>query len=135
MTATNNDEKISELRTKNEKLCLVAQNYQVDPKHAKDYLAVTIIDKTRPDRIILEAMNKLKKATEKKEVAAYKLQKAREKKEQILAKKRQLKEEIAAKKDALFEMVNQAKDVQNRSLKLTRVIRSDKDSYLKMGAL
>ena len=78
VTATNNDEKISELRSKNEKLCLVAQNYQVDPKHAKDYLAVTIIDRTRPDRVTLEAMNKLKKATEKKHVAAYKLEKARE---------------------------------------------------------
>ena len=96
---------------------------------------MTIIDKTRPDRITLEAQSKLKKAIEKRDVAEYKLEKAREKKEQILAKKRQLKEEIAAKKDALFEMVSQAKDVQNRSLKLTKVIRSDRDSYLKMGVL
>ena len=58
----NNEEKLSDLKTKQEKLCIVAKNYNVDPKRAKDYLAVVIIDKARPDRVTVEAKSKLAKA-------------------------------------------------------------------------
>lgn len=61
-TTVNNEEKLSDLKTKHEKLGIVAKNYGIDPKHAKDYLAVIIIDKMRPDRVTMEARNKLHKA-------------------------------------------------------------------------
>lgn len=68
---------MSDLKSKHEKLCIVARNYSVDPKHAKDYTSVTIVDNMRPDRVMIESQNRLEKAEQKREVAEIKCDKAK----------------------------------------------------------
>lgn len=65
-TVTTNEEKLSDLQTKQEKLLIVASNYNVETNRLKDYVMVTKIDSFQPDRIQIEAENKLAKMQEKK---------------------------------------------------------------------
>ena len=61
MQAVSNEEKISDHQTKNEKLILVAQNYQIDTNRLKDYINATKVTKVVPDRVQAEAESKLVK--------------------------------------------------------------------------
>jgi hypothetical protein len=44
-------------------------------------------------------------------------------------------EELLYRKEGLYGIVQDSKEVQNKALKMTRIIRSDKEAYLKLGNL
>ena len=44
-------------------------------------------------------------------------------------------DETTRKKVNLFGIVQESREVQNKALKMTRIIRADKDAYLKLGQL
>jgi len=44
-------------------------------------------------------------------------------------------EELVHRKESLYGIVQDSKEVQNKALKMTRVIRADKEAYLKLGNL
>lgn len=77
----------------------------------KDCLAVTIIDKMRPDRVTMEARNKLEKAIQKCQLAEHKRNQAANKRLEFIEKKQRLQDEIAAKKEKLFGLTTGAKDL------------------------
>ena len=55
--------------------------------------------------------------------------------EELKEKKRRLLEEQNARKESLYQLVHDSKDTQNKALKMTRIIRADRDAYLKLGNL
>lgn len=50
-TVSTNEEKLSDLQTKQEKLMIVAANYNVDTNRLKDYVTITKMDNLQPDRV------------------------------------------------------------------------------------
>jgi len=65
-TVAANEEKISDLQTKQEKLNLVAQKYNIDLHRLKDYAAMTRKDNVSTDKFQVDAENKLARIQEKK---------------------------------------------------------------------
>ena len=72
---------------------------------------------------------------EKKAQADFKKDKIKSKLDELLAKKEKLAEEMKSKKEKLYSLVADSKDIQNKAIKMSRAIRSDKDAYLKLGSL
>ena len=107
----------------------------MDPARLKDYALITKIDNMGPDRALIGAEVKHSKAEEKRAQAEYKRDKAKNRLEEMAAKKQLLLEQIAAKKAQLYALANDSKDAQNRALKLPKSIQGDKDAHLKLGAL
>ena len=89
-TVSTNEEKLSDLQTKQDKLMIVAANYSVEANRLKDYVTITKMDNLQPDRVQIEAENKLAKMQEKKAQVEYKRDKVRDKYEELMARKKQL---------------------------------------------
>jgi len=53
----------------------------------------------------------------------------------LRSKKQAILDEITQRKETLFGIVQESREVQNKALKMTRIIRADKDAYLKLGNL
>ena len=133
--AITNDEKISDLKTKHDKLVMVAQNYKVDHHRTKEYINATKVVKVAPDRVQAEAEQKLARMQEKFAQVDYKNDEAKERFEQLLAKKEEMMKGINAKKERLHGLLGESKDAQNKALSMARIIRADKDSFSKLGNL
>lgn len=53
----------------------------------------------------------------------------------MLARKKTLANELVLKKENLHGLVQDSKQAQNKAMKMTRIIRADKEAYLKLGSL
>ena len=133
--STNNEEKLSDFETKHSKLVMVAENYNIDHTRVKEYINAVKPVKVNHDRTQVQAEQKLTQMQEKKAQADFKKDKIKSKLDELLAKKEKLAEEMKSKKEKLYSLVADSKDIQNKAIKMSRAIRSDKDAYLKLGSL
>lgn len=72
---------------------------------------------------------------EKKARADYTKDKGKTKYDELMAIKQRLLAEMGEKQEKLHSLVSDSKELQNKAIKVSKVIRSDKDAYLKLGLL
>ena len=89
---------------------MVAQNYKVDHHRTKEYINATKVVKVAPDRVQAEAEQKLARMQEKFAQVDYKKDEAKERFEQLLAKKEEMMKGINAKKERLHGLLGESKD-------------------------